>query len=131
MLAALTMSDCVVPGYDAATGEANRKVVERILRLRCKVIFCDDCDAYHVVYSDRYTMIDEMHRTVLEKIAMGLRDKEIAADLNVTTKQIEHAVNRLCRRFNAFSRANLVAIAIGLAIINPTAFIAKTTEREH
>lgn len=116
-------SRCVVPRYAEDVAKEKKLLAQRYVRLRCRVAYCEDCDGYHVVYHDDYALLDERHRTILEKVASGLRDVEIAKDLGITPKQVEHAVTRLCRRLNAMTRANLVAIAVALAIINPTPFI--------
>lgn len=124
----MTMPRHVVPSYTKKQAEASRRAVQTVLRLRSRVSFCDDCDAFHVLFSDDYALLDELHSAVLTKIAMGLRDPEISADLGISLKQVEHAVGRLMSRLNAISRTNLVAIAIALGIINPNAFIALTKE---
>ena len=128
---AMALPKCVVPTYDRDNASANKRHVERFLRLRCKLTFCSGCDGYHVLYDDgggMYEKMDARHRRILEMVAMGLRDPEIAADLGISVKQVEHAVTRLSRRLNAISRPNLVAIAVALGIINPNAFIAATKE---
>jgi len=121
---------CVVTAYAKDEAEAGKRRVMKYLRLRCKITFCTDCDAYHVLFSDDYALLDDLHRTVLERIAAGFRDVEIAAELSVTPKQVEHAVNRLSRRLNAMNRANLCVIAVALGIINPSAFIADVKAEE-
>ncbi len=127
----LPTSKCVVPAYDERTANLRKRQVTTFMRLRCRTRYCTDCEAFHVVYHDEYAPMDERHKAVLEKIAMGLRDHEIASDLQITTKQVEHAINRIMSRLNAMSRPNLVAIAIALGIINPSAFIAAVTQENH
>lgn len=119
---------CFLPGYTQESAAAEKQNIERGLRLRCKIAYCEIHGEYHVVYGDRRSLLDERHRKILEMVSMGLRDPEIANDLGLTIKQIEHAVTRLSRRLNAISRPNLVAIAISLGIVDPSGFLAATSK---
>lgn len=124
----MTMPRHVVPAYTKQQADFSKRAVQRFMRLRCKVEHCLACDAYHVLFADDYALMDELHLSVLTKLAMGLRDKEIADDLQLSRKRVTHAVDRLMSRLNAISRPNLVAISVALGIINPTSYIAETKE---
>jgi DNA-binding CsgD family transcriptional regulator len=133
------MARCVAQALSKADARQTARAVERHVRLRTTVAWCEACDGYHVDYASRSggngSTIDQFHMEVLQKMAMGLNDMEIAHDLStanrhVTDKMVWHAQNRLRRRLNAMSRANLVAIAIALRVINPLPYVAGIKPKE-
>src|SRR5579875_682640 len=131
--AALQHPTCTRLSYKTADeAHQQKRKLELWLRLRCRVVYCERHDEYHVTYgaTNSYDLIDAKHQQVLRLLAMGLRDYEIAEEMQITAKQVEHAIARLCRRFNALSRTNLVAIAVFLGIIDVAPFIEKITVME-
>ena len=122
---------CVIPAYEESVARVTCRATERLMRLRCAIMFCEACDGYHVVYDNsrhRNERIDETHLRILEMLAMGMRDYDIGVDLNLTRKQVSRAVARLMVTLNAFNRPNLIAICITLGIINPSAFVPALKE---
>jgi DNA-binding CsgD family transcriptional regulator len=58
-------------------------------------------------------------REVLELAAVGLTAKEIAGELDIAARTVEHHLDRACVRLNAGNVPNAVAKGIVLGLIRP------------
>lgn len=103
--------------------EVLAKDLKRALRFSCSAVYCEACDGYHVAYDKAKMHLDQRHQRILELVVAGMRDHEIALEMQMTTKTVSHAVDRLIRQLNALSRPNLAAIATALGFIDPTVFL--------
>ena len=106
-----------------------RVSAERPLSL--SVSYCEDCDKYHVIADKSQWPFNERSILILQCIAQGYRDTETSQIVKLTFRTVEFEVGMMMKRFNALSRANLVAIAIALGIINPNEFVPTEDERQH
>lgn len=92
--------------------------------------YCESCDKYHVIADKtRYPFTDRCVR-ILECLAQGYRDRETATIVHLTQRTVEWEIGLMMKRFNALSRANLVAIVIALGLINPNTFMPTSSEDE-
>jgi DNA-binding NarL/FixJ family response regulator len=88
-----------------------------------RIGYCESCDKYHITANTLKYPFTKGSVMILQCIAQGYRDRETAEIVTKTEDTISWEVIMMMRRFNALSRANLVAIVIALGIINPNDFV--------
>ncbi len=108
-----------------------KRVVRQTYRLPSNVVFCERCDQYHVVVESNRCWNRTRWHEILQYVAQGYRDPEIAPLVELSVRGGENAVLEMTKRLNAMSRPNLVAIAICLGILNPNDFVPTVSERNH
>ena len=109
------------------------------LQLYGSLQHCEACDAYHVIvdFRDRLGRKLPQHMQpspriieLLELVAMGFQNSEVAAIMGLAVRTVEHYIDRAIRRLYAKDRTHLVAIAIAHGLIDPRKFIPDIKERQ-
>jgi hypothetical protein len=128
---------CTVAAY-ATLPEAMsaRRDIKRLYHANTSCALCEKCDKYHVVAKVGQYPIHVQWKRVIELIAQGHDRNGIARSMSnekvtITPFVVDHLVARILNHFYALNRANLVAIAISLGIIDPNSFVPKAEERLH
>lgn len=131
------MTRCTRASYDdkAAATTARRKLLRKFGDSAQRapvlaVLYCEDCDRYHIV-ADKAKYFNERAIRILQYMAQGFRDAEIANIMDLTVDKIDWSVRSMLKRFNALSRTHLMAIAISLGLVNPNDFVPEHDERQH
>lgn len=126
----MMMSSCRASSYeDRGSARVASRRTQMATRIKTDVKYCENCEQWHLVSND--DRIDDTNRQILFKIAQGLRAHEIAADLGLQTQQVAHRVEDLTRVFNALSRANLIATAIWLKVIDLESIMPTFEEKQN
>jgi len=112
-------------------GRDAHRTVRKTYQLPSSVRYCESCDRYHVVVEPDRWWNRTRWRDILQYIAQGYRDPEIAPLVKMSAKGVECAVLEITKRLNAMSRPNLVAIAICLGILDPNEFVPAVDEKAH
>lgn len=69
-------------------------------------------------YEGRLTLkLSDREKQVLQLIASGLSDKEIAKELNISIRTVQTYVKNVMLKFSSLNRAHAVALAIRSGII--------------
>ncbi|GAC1496158.1 MAG: hypothetical protein NVS1B2_16020 [Vulcanimicrobiaceae bacterium] len=105
--------------------------VRRVMQINLNVSHCAPCDAYHLIGNAKTVWARPRWVVVLQMLAHGYRDNEIAPMVELTPKGVQWAINTMMDRLHAMSRAHLVAISIALGMIDPNTFIPKLVEAHH
>ena len=103
--------------------QAQRRIFKDF-RLSAECYYCEECNAYHV----RAILPNKRHRRILELLAEGYRDADIARQVGMTPRTVGWVVGELSKQFYSLNRPNLVAIVIALGIVNPQTFVPSVQE---
>lgn len=96
------------------------------------VDYCERCDRYHIIASSaKASTFRPQTMQVLQYVSQGYRDREISDILSLPQETVRFYMREMMQRFNALSRAHLVAISIALGLINPNDFVPEQDERLH
>lgn len=63
--------------------------------------------------------LPQREREILEEIALGYRNSEIAAQLNLSAKTVSNAVSNILLKVHATDRAKLMALDAGMGQREP------------
>ena len=65
---------------------------------------------------------------IMELVAQGFQDREIAAILECKERSVEYIVEKMVKDYGALSRAHCVAILIAFGVIHPNRFVPGIAE---
>lgn len=105
-----------------------RRELIRTLKLTTVTTYCESCDLYHVVAETQQTKLHPSWIPLLNYMAKGYNDTEIANMTGMALGTILYHVGYMKRHFYALSRANLVAIGIALGLVDPNEFVPQIGE---
>jgi len=105
------------------------KVLRREKRLVVFAYHCNKCDKYHVKLRDKEVCDRDRH--IVRLLALGLNTGEIASELKVTRRVVEHRIEKMKWRLYATSASNLVALYIAFGEISVADLLPKIEPKTH
>jgi DNA-binding NarL/FixJ family response regulator len=75
-------------------------------------------DAPEGIHSDKYTSLSDREREVLEKICLGMKNKEIADSLFITETTVRHHLTSIFGKLNIKSRLALAIFAFNEGLVD-------------
>lgn len=112
--------------------------IRRRFRANSTCELCEKCDHYHVKVKTGQYPVKVQRQQILHCLALGYSAAAIAAELNesirdprrfMTKRKVEHEITNMMDNFYALNRANLIAIAISLGIVEPNDFTSGVQEK--
>jgi DNA-binding NarL/FixJ family response regulator len=99
-------------------------------RLLSTTRYCENCFCYHLNVSPRECGSKEQQR-IIELVARGYTDADIALELNVNRRRVSDTVKKLIARWYLRNRVQLALFAIVMGIVDPNDYLPPITEAKH
>ena len=111
-----------------------KRHIFRSRAIKTELKFCEQCDCYHLVNAEilqqcrwKKEFYDKREQ-IMELVAQGFQDREIAAILECKERSVEYIVEKMVKDYGALSRAHCVAILIAFGVIHPNRFVPGIAE---
>ena len=112
--------NCVADAYhDPVEARAARRQIAQTYQIVGRTgELCVNCELYHVTPVGGYLDTIDHGRKILNLLARGLEQDEIAKEVGLTPRSVEWRVARIRDHLLAMNRANLIYVAMRLGLID-------------
>lgn len=120
--------NCIGRKFTNEEAKTARAYVKRTWKLPVCVTHCERCDGYHLRANAKSLGLGPVRKKIANLFAQGFTTREIAAEMNLTSRGVEWHMDGLRSQLSAMNITHLTMILVSLGLIDPHEFVPPIKE---